>query len=125
VHLLRVARRAQRIMIGGSTARPLDRPALVHAAGELADRVDLGFDLPRLVEAGYEPVPHVDARVLEDQRSAAAGGRSFLPQRADGIHCQRAARRQVAGEAGNCTEHEHDADDRQRIRRRDAVEHAA
>jgi hypothetical protein len=71
VHLIRVPQRSQHILVAGPAARPLDRPALVSAAQALADRVDLGFDLTRLVETGYETAPRVDAPVLEDvQRSA-------------------------------------------------------
>ncbi|HEX2167392.1 MAG TPA: fused MFS/spermidine synthase, partial [Longimicrobiales bacterium] len=72
VHLMEVPQRSQRILVGGSGARPLDQAALVSAARELAERVDLGFDLPELVEEGYEPVPVVEAPVLED-RAAAQG----------------------------------------------------
>lgn len=71
VHLVEVPRRAQRILVGGSGERPLDRAALVRSARELAERVELGFDLPGLVEDGYEPVPAPEAPVLEDQRTAA------------------------------------------------------
>lgn len=70
VHLVRVPRRSQRILIGATGARPLDRAALADAARSLAARVELGFDLPALVEDGYEPVPAVDAPVLEDRSNA-------------------------------------------------------
>jgi spermidine synthase len=67
VHLVRVPGRSQRILIAGATREPLDRPALVAASRLLALRVDLGFDLPRLVSRGYQ-VPAVPAApVLEDQ----------------------------------------------------------
>lgn len=68
VHLLRVPQRAQHILVAGSAARPLDRPALVGAARALAERVELGFDLTRLVEDGYQAAPGVDAPVLEDEQ---------------------------------------------------------
>lgn len=71
VHLVEVPRRSQRILVGGSGERSLDRPALVSAARALAERVELGFDLPGLVESGYESPPAPRAPILEDQRTAA------------------------------------------------------
>jgi spermidine synthase len=67
VHLLRVPRHAQRILVAGTGARPLDARTLADAAHAFTTRVETGFDLPRLVEEGYEPVPPTDAPVLEDR----------------------------------------------------------
>ena len=67
VHLLRVPRRAQHILVAGTGARPLDAATMANAARTFAARVETGFDLPRLVEEGYEPVPPTDAPVLEDR----------------------------------------------------------
>jgi spermidine synthase len=73
VYLVRVPQRAQRILVAGPATRPLDRPAVVSAVQALTERVELGFDLTRLVEDGYEPAPRVAAPVLEDeQRTAVA-----------------------------------------------------
>jgi spermidine synthase len=65
MHLIRVRRRAQRILLA-SESRRLDEAVLVRASRELAERVELGFDLRRLVEEGYEAVPRINAPVLED-----------------------------------------------------------
>lgn len=69
VHLLEVPRRAQRILVGGAGDGEMDRATLVSAARALAERVELGFDLPGLVEGGYEAVPVLAAPVLEDGRA--------------------------------------------------------
>lgn len=66
VQLVRVGRRAQRIVVAAPGTRTLDRGTLLDASRELAGRVDLGFDLPRLVERGYERPTRSDAPVLED-----------------------------------------------------------
>jgi spermidine synthase len=70
VHLLRVPRRAQRILIAGPAGRTFDRAALLRAARDFARRVELGFDLPALVVNGYEAAPRVRAPVLEDRQPA-------------------------------------------------------
>lgn len=69
VHLLRVPRHAQRILVAGTGARPLGARTLGDAARTFAERVETGFDLPQLVEQGYEPVPPANAPVLEDGSS--------------------------------------------------------
>ena len=69
VHLVRVGRGSQRILIASTRSHPLDRSALVEASRTLAKRVDLGFDLPGLVGRGYERPPKVTAAVLEDRES--------------------------------------------------------
>ncbi|HSJ32719.1 MAG TPA: fused MFS/spermidine synthase [Longimicrobiales bacterium] len=66
VHLLRVPRHAQRILVAGTGSRPLDASVLTDAARTFAARVGTGFDLPQLVEQGYEAVPPTTAPVLED-----------------------------------------------------------
>lgn len=66
VHLIGVPRHAQYILVAAMGARPLDRARLVRAAQDLAGRVQLGFDLPRLVSAGYEAAPRPAAPVLSD-----------------------------------------------------------
>jgi spermidine synthase len=66
VHLLRVPRHAQRILVAGTGARPLDASVLTDAARTFAARVETGFDLLQLVEQGYEPVPPTNEPVLED-----------------------------------------------------------
>ncbi len=66
VHLIHVGRGTQRILVAGSNLRPLDRSALVEASRMLARRVDLGFDLPTLVERRYERPPEANAQTLED-----------------------------------------------------------
>jgi spermidine synthase len=71
VHLVRVPQRTQRILVAGPATRPLDRPAVVRAVQALTERVELGFDLTRLVEDGYERPPRVDAPVLEDEQPTA------------------------------------------------------
>jgi spermidine synthase len=73
LHLLRVPARSQRILVAHAATRSLDRDAIAAAAQDLAARADLGFDLARLVRDGYEPLPVVEAPILED---SAAGGRS-------------------------------------------------
>jgi len=72
VHLVKVPRRNQRISVTGSGAAPLDRTDLIARSRELADRVELGFDLPALVEDGYEVPPQTSAPVREDRESASA-----------------------------------------------------
>jgi spermidine synthase len=66
VRLIRVSRRAQRVLVATPGSRGLDRDALVAASDALARRAGLPFDLPRLVREGYEGVPEPDAPVLED-----------------------------------------------------------
>ncbi|HEV2130041.1 MAG TPA: fused MFS/spermidine synthase [Longimicrobiaceae bacterium] len=66
VHLIDVGRGTQRVLIAGSELRPLDRSTLLEASRVLARRVDLGFNLPALVERGYERPPELNAPVLED-----------------------------------------------------------
>lgn len=66
LHLVRVAGRAQRIVIAARSARPLDRSDLIEAARVFADRRDPGFDLQRLVEEGYESPRRLEAPVLDD-----------------------------------------------------------
>jgi spermidine synthase len=67
--LIRVGGGVQRILIAGSDARALGLPDLVEAGRRLAGRVELGFDLPALVEQGYTSPPELRAPVLEDARS--------------------------------------------------------
>lgn len=74
VHLLRVPRRAQRILIAGAANVPLDHAALVRSSRALADRVALGFDLPALVERGYEAIRRQGAPVLHDRASRLEAG---------------------------------------------------
>ena len=69
VHLVRVGRGSQRILIASTSTHRLDRSALVEASRMLAGRADLGFDLPKLVEKGYETPPGATAAVLEDRES--------------------------------------------------------
>lgn len=66
VHRLRVLARAQHILIAGSHARQLDRTALARAARDLGASVHLGFDLERLVTAGYETARPRSAPLLRD-----------------------------------------------------------
>jgi spermidine synthase len=66
VHLVRVPRRAQRILVAGAAEVRLDRDALVGASRALAARADLGFQLAPLVRRGYEPLPRITAPVLRD-----------------------------------------------------------
>lgn len=66
IHLLRVPTRQQRVLVAGVPPRTLDRAALVEAARAFASRTSPGFDLVRLIEAGYEDVPAVRAPVLVD-----------------------------------------------------------
>ena len=66
VHLVRVGRRPQRILIGGSGQhRQLSRSVLIRESEALAERVDLGFDLPRLIAEGYEKPPELLGRWAE------------------------------------------------------------
>lgn len=67
VHLIRVPRHAQRILVAGSASRDLDKPVLVWAARALGQRTDLGFDLAGLVESGYERPARRRAEVLDDR----------------------------------------------------------
>jgi spermidine synthase len=67
VHLVRVGRWVQRIVVAGPAERRLDREALVEAARGLAPGEEPGFDLPALVVAGYEGSPAAGAPVLEDR----------------------------------------------------------
>jgi len=70
VHLVRVPRRAQRILVAGGSERRLDRGALVQAARAFARQAELGFDLAALVEAGYEAPGPSAAPVLRDGAAA-------------------------------------------------------
>lgn len=72
VHLVRVPRTTQRILLAGPDTRRLDRTVLVEASRAMARRVPLGFDLPGLVERGYEKPAAPRAPVLRDRRSAPA-----------------------------------------------------
>ena len=75
VHLVRVGRRSQRILVAGRGPRRLSRSTLVRATRELAARVELGFDLPGLVADGYERPPERRAPVLADPRGERPAGR--------------------------------------------------
>ena len=75
VRLIRVPRRAQRILVATSGARDLDERALVEASRALARGVELGFDLPALVERGYEGPPRRSAPVLDDRMADQGGTR--------------------------------------------------
>lgn len=67
VHLVRVGRRAQRILVATpGQHRQLSRSTLIHASRVLARRVELGFDLPGLVAEGYERPPARKVPVLDD-----------------------------------------------------------
>jgi spermidine synthase len=66
VHLIRVSGGTQRVLLAAGGAPLLQRESLVIAAQELARHRDLGFDLPRLVQRGYEEVPPLAAPVLQD-----------------------------------------------------------
>ena len=66
VHLLRVPRRAQRILIASTQSRPMDRRNLTEAARALESRVELGFPLASLVEQGHES-PRAGGSVLLDR----------------------------------------------------------
>lgn len=66
VQLVRVPRRAQRIVLSGPGVAGKGRADLVRAAEALAARVDLGFDLSGLVARGYEALPALRGQVLED-----------------------------------------------------------
>jgi spermidine synthase len=68
IHLLQVPGQAQRILIAPSEGRVLSRAGLIEATRLLAHRVDLGFDLPRMVEEGYERAPESNAPVLDDRQ---------------------------------------------------------
>lgn len=67
VHLVRVGRGSQRILVASAGTQRLDRSALVEASRLLAERADLGFDLASLVRRGYERPPKVAVAVLEDR----------------------------------------------------------
>jgi spermidine synthase len=73
VHLVRVGRRAQRILVASPDSGRLSRSTLVRASRALAGRVHLGFDLPALVAEGYERPPERSAPVLDDAHGE--GGR--------------------------------------------------
>jgi len=66
VRLLRVPGRNQRILVAGGVRVPVDREALVAAAGALGARAPLGFNLAAMVTAGWEGRPDVNAPILED-----------------------------------------------------------
>ncbi len=64
--LIRVGRGVQRIVVASSERRSLDEQAMVSAAQGLAQGIDLGFDLPGLVVAGYSAMPRSVGPVLVD-----------------------------------------------------------
>ncbi|HEX6309908.1 MAG TPA: fused MFS/spermidine synthase [Longimicrobiales bacterium] len=70
VHLVRVPRHAQYILVASASGRSLDRERLAGAARELGARRSLGFDLSRLVSEGYESAPRSPAAVLRDTAAA-------------------------------------------------------
>lgn len=67
LRLVRVGRGVQRILVAGPSARRLDGHALKEAARALSRRVELGFDLPALIEEGYEEPRLRVAPVLRDR----------------------------------------------------------
>jgi hypothetical protein len=69
VQLIGVAGRSQKIVVAGN-GRRLDLGELADAVRELSQRVDLGFDMYRLVTEGHEEVPTVGAPVLRDDQAA-------------------------------------------------------
>ncbi len=77
VHLVRVGRRAQRILVATpGQHRRRSRSTLIHASRVLARRVELGFDLPGLVAEGYERPPARKVPVLDDtHRDRPSGAR--------------------------------------------------
>jgi spermidine synthase len=70
VQLVGVGGRSQKIVVAGDGSRRLDRGELVDAVRGLSQRVDLGFDMYRLVTDGYEKLPAVSAPVLRDAQGA-------------------------------------------------------
>ncbi|HEX2187344.1 MAG TPA: fused MFS/spermidine synthase [Longimicrobiaceae bacterium] len=69
LHLVRVGGRAQRILVAARDRR-LGRDALVQASRRLAGEVELGFDLPGLVAAGYERPSEPASPVLDDAHAS-------------------------------------------------------
>jgi spermidine synthase len=69
VQLIGVGGRSQKIVVAGD-GRRLDRDVLVAAVRGLSQRVDLGFDMSRLVMDGHEELPAVSAPVLRDAQAA-------------------------------------------------------
>jgi spermidine synthase len=85
IRLIRVGRGTQRILVAGPARPSLDRAGLVQASHELGQRAELGFDLPGLVERGYEGAPAVNPPLLEDSArslSLALSLRTPAPARA-------------------------------------------
>jgi spermidine synthase len=74
VHVVRVGRRSQRIVVAAPDRGRLGRATLVRASRELAGRAELGFDLPALVAEGYERPPERRVPVLDDARGGPAAG---------------------------------------------------
>lgn len=73
VHLVRVGRRAQRILIAApGPQRRFSRSRLIHASRGLAERAELGFDLPGLVAEGYERPSERTVPVLDDAHGGPA-----------------------------------------------------
>ncbi|MGI9626437.1 MAG: spermidine synthase [Longimicrobiales bacterium] len=56
----------QRIVVVSNGGGPLDEEGMVEAASKLARRFSLGFDLPRLIRAGYVQAPRSIGPVLVD-----------------------------------------------------------
>jgi spermidine synthase len=69
VQLIGVGGRSQKIVVAGDVSRRLDRGVLVDAVRGLSQRVDLGFDMYRLVMDGYEEVPAIASPVLRDAQA--------------------------------------------------------
>jgi spermidine synthase len=70
VQLIGVGGRSQKIVVAGDGRRRLDRGIVLDAVLALSQRVDLGFDMYRLVIDGYEKLPAVSAPVLRDAHGA-------------------------------------------------------
>lgn len=68
VHLVRVGRRAQDILVARSGPGSLSRDSLLAAAATLARRSHPGFDLEARVRRGHRPAPVPTAAVLRDPR---------------------------------------------------------
>jgi spermidine synthase len=76
VQVIGVGGRDQKIVIAGDGSRTLDRASLADAVRALSQRVDLGFDMFRLVMDGYEELPALRAPVLRDTQAASSPGRT-------------------------------------------------
>jgi spermidine synthase len=74
VHVVRVGRRAQRIVVAAPERGRLGRATLVRASRELAARAELGFDLAALVAEGYQRPPERRVPVLDDARGGTPAG---------------------------------------------------